>query len=84
MGGFSHLFRVRHIIIIIIIIGHGAHGLNLNMAATHITTTNNNKRPLTPKSMPPAGYEHANSKSRPPTTNARSNGKLENKTKHTW
>ena len=28
----------------------------------------NNKRPLTPKSMPSAGDEHANSKPRPPTT----------------
>ena len=26
------------------------------------TTTNNNKRPLTPKSMPPAGDEHAKPK----------------------
>ena len=35
---------------------------------------NNNKRPLTPKSMPPAGDEHAKlkTKPRPPTTNTKS------------
>ena len=36
---------------------------------------NKKKRPLTPKSMPPAGDEHANLKTRPPTTNARGKGK---------
>ena len=32
---------------------------------------NNNNKPLTPKSMPPTGDEHANSKPRPPTSNQR-------------
>ena len=48
------------------------HELNSKVADT--TNNNNNKRPLTPKSMPPAGDEHAK-------LNAKSKGKLQNKIK---
>ena len=47
-------------------------------------SNNNNKRPLTPKSMPPAGDEHTKIKTSAPNikpSNARSKGK--NTIKHT-
>ena len=39
-------------------LGHAARRSDNNMVK-HFFLNNNNKRPLTPKSMPPAGDEHA-------------------------
>ena len=60
--------------IIILLYGHSSN--NNRPLSTHSKehafahdNKSNDKRPLTPKSMPPTGDKHANSNPRPPTAN---------------